>query len=246
MTSNAKTLPQKLLEVQQTIEKAVKSSSNSEFNSTYADLNEVMDIAKSSLNPLGVFISQGCGKDAYGQYVETSLINAEDGQAINGKVYFSGAEDNMHKIGAAITYARRIGLKALLAMQEEDDDGNAASGKSKPSPVSRVADKVAKPGGVAKALSTAAQAENLANPSAEQQVQAGATNQGPKASREVINKSISTYAQVILGKKLKTEDELKAMVKGAGAITKEKLSDEQAEKLLAQLQELVKPVAKAA
>ena len=44
---------------------------------------------------------------------------------------------NMQKLGSAITYAKRYGLVALLAVDaDDDDDGNAASGltqsKSKP------------------------------------------------------------------------------------------------------------------
>ena len=40
-----------------------------------------------------------------------------------------GEQNDMQKLGGAITYARRYTLSALLSMQAEDDDGNAASNK---------------------------------------------------------------------------------------------------------------------
>lgn len=227
------TLSQKLLKVQQRIQTVTKSGENPEFNSTYVELNTVLALAKPVLNELGVFIAQGPGKDQNGHYVETTLIDADTSQSISGRVYFTGTEENMHKIAAAITYGRRVGLISLLALESEDDDGNTAVGKSKsaskPTPASKP---VAKP-----------TAEAKPQPPVPAPVP---TSPAPKASREVINRSISTHSQVIIGKKLKTQDELMAMVKSFGADTKEKLTDENAEILLGTLQELIKPQPKAA
>lgn len=207
------TLAKKLLDVQKKIENVTKSSSNPHFRSKYADLNEVLDVSKRALNEEGLFISQGAGKDAFGAYLETSIINSEDSQQISGRVYFSGTEDNMQKIGAAITYARRFGLVSLLALESEDDDGEAAVGRSKP------------------AASQAPQA------SPKPQVQAAIQS---RPSRETVNKAISAAATVLQAKKIMDLAAIKALLATHGAEKKEDLTDEKASAVLALMQEKLK------
>lgn len=219
----SKTLAQKLLEVQKKIGAVSKSSINPHFRSKYASLDEVLDVSKSCLNDEGVFIAQGPGKDAFGQYVETSLIDAESGQQIQGKVYFSGAEDNMQKIGAAITYARRFGLTSLLALETEDDDGESAVGRGKSNEASSRSEssgihirtnKMDDKGGAAKNISPQ-----------------------KEPSREEINKKISLTSKVLIDSKRMSQDEVYAMLTAYAVKTKEELSDAQATKLLSQLKE---------
>lgn len=215
----SKTLAQKLLSVQQSIEKVTKGSSNPHFRSKYADLNEVLDVSKGALNAEGVFISQGSGKDAFGQYVETSLIDADSGQQLAGRVYFSGNEDNMQKIGAAITYARRFGLVSLLALESEDDDGETAIGRGK-------AEKVQS------SSKTPAPAPRVGGVPSESKVAV------PSNDRETLNKRIRQTAKVLADTKKQPLEVSKALVDKYGGI--EAMTDEQAEEVIVKLEEVLK------
>lgn len=224
------TLSSKLLRVQRNIDKATKGSANPHFKSRYADLNEVLEVAKEALNEVGIFIAQAPGKDQNGQYVETSLIDGDSGQSLSGKVYFSGNEDNLQKIGAAITYARRFGLKSLLAMEDADDDGETAVGRG---PVAS-ANKDFKPGGVGKTVPPETKGADVKAPLPVQ----GKVPASP--SRETTLKEISLASKVIIDSKRDTQDNVVKMLTAYGVKTKEELNDEQALKLLSQLKERLK------
>lgn len=58
--------------------------------------------------------------------------------------------------------------------------------------------------------------------------------------REIVNKSIAMESEVIVGRKLKTKEELRALVAAFGAQKKEQLSDDQALTLLEQLKQINK------
>lgn len=210
--SEAKTLAVKLLEVQRNINKATKGSTNPFFKSKYADLNEVLAVSKEALNAVGVFIAQSSGKDAFGQYVETALISADDGQQINGRVYFSGAENNMQEIGKAITYARRFGLKSLLAMEEEDDDGESLLRKPQaPKPAAPRAEPSPKAAPVQAKVPTS-------------------------SSRKTVNEKITLIARKLIEDKKATQEDVVTLLKSFGVDSKDKLNDEQARDLLTQLE----------
>lgn len=220
-------LSKKLLSVQQTIRAVTKSADNPHFRSKYADLNEVLEVSKKALNESGIFIAQAPGKDSYGQFVETSLINAEDGQQISGRVYFSGNEDNLQKIGAAITYARRFGLKSLLAMEDTDDDGETAVGRGysapKPAPSAPKTERGSRTNPYDPKLI-------VINPP----VQA-ALPKGP--SRKTVEEKISLTSKVMIDQKKATQEDVVKMLEAFGVKSKSELNDEQAAKLLAQLEE---------
>jgi hypothetical protein len=127
-TVSSTTLSAKLFEVQQKIGAVAKTSTNPHFRSKYADLNEVLGVVKPALNDARLVLNQVCGKDALGHFVETRIADLA-GNYINSVNYLSGSEDNMQKLGAAITYARRYGLVSLLSLEQEDDDGETAIGR---------------------------------------------------------------------------------------------------------------------
>lgn len=203
------TLPQKLLAVQKKIGAVTKSSTNPHFRSKYADLNEVLDVAKEALNSEGIFVVQGTNFDNSGaatvRYVETSLIDADSGQSISGRVAFSGSEDNMQKIGAAITYARRFGLVSLLSLESEDDDGESAVGRGKSNQAPKPSAPVA------------------------------STAQAP--DRKTVNAQIKATGKVLIAKKAITADDAGKMLAAYGATSTEELTDDQANQLLSKLKE---------
>lgn len=225
------TLAQKLLTVQTKIGAVARSSTNPHFKSKYADLNEVLEVAKAALNAEGIFISQAPGVDASGvqtvRYVETSLIDASSGQQISGRVAFSGAEDNMQKIGAAITYARRFGLVSLLALESEDDDGESAVGRG-----SQGAKATAK--GPA-SVSTVGAASDRVGSVSKQPAPAV-----PGASRETLLKTIKLTGKTLIDSKRASKEEAEGMLALYGVKDPAELNVEQMGKLLTQLEARLK------
>ncbi len=133
-----------LAKAQGAIEGAQKDSENPFFSSKYADLASVWNAIRKPLAENGLSIIQR----PYGLTgIETILLHSS-GQWISGgkmeiaparkwKEAKDGAEKKMvqmppdaHGIGSAITYARRYTLMAVAGVAPEDDDGNAATGKS--------------------------------------------------------------------------------------------------------------------
>jgi hypothetical protein len=236
--SENKTLAQKLLEVQKSIGAAVKDANNPFFKSTYADLNQILSLAKESLNPLGLIILQGPGiSDAGHRYIETSIIDADSGQQVYTRVPLSGNEKNMQEIGAATTYGRRIGLKSLLAMEEIDDDGETAVGRGKNEPKresksGKSTQAESKPSVASTAVLDAGRASSAASAGVSTELKS-------TLPRDVINKQISAYAKVALDKKLMSQEQLVGLLKQFGASKKEDLKDEQANEVLAKLKGVV-------
>jgi len=126
------------------IEGAKKDSNNPFFSSKYADLKSVWDAIRKPFADNGLSIIQR----TYGlSGVETLLFHSSGQWILGGKLEIApavkykeikeGGEKVMiqlppdaHGIGSAITYARRYSLMAVAGVAPEDDDGNAAVGKS--------------------------------------------------------------------------------------------------------------------
>lgn len=112
----------KLLDFQKLGVTIKKGSTNPHYRSTYANLNEVLDKVKEPLNKLGIVIIQTPTEHG----LETRILDTEDDSFIVSTVPFINPTD-MQKLGGAITYARRYALVTMLGLEDEDDDGNAAS-----------------------------------------------------------------------------------------------------------------------
>jgi len=114
----------------------VKDKKNPFHKSTYASLSSIYKSCKPALHENGFGIFHFVLETEQGQIVKTVLHHVS-GEKIEVDIPMLLEGANMQKLGSAITYAKRYGLVALLAVDaDDDDDGNAASGltqsKSKP------------------------------------------------------------------------------------------------------------------
>lgn len=127
------------------VQNATKNSKNPFFNSTYADLGEVLNVARPLLGKHGLALVQSpnfSGTKEEGMVTVVSLLTHSSGQWIrdvldtpvfcttgkSGKVELVSAQT----VGSAITYCRRYAAAALLGISQQDDDAQSVSGKDAP------------------------------------------------------------------------------------------------------------------
>lgn len=119
---------EKLLRIKQKIGSLSKSSTNPFFKSKYLDLNDLLNAIEPLLWEENLLLSQPIIDDK----VCSQIFECDTGVLIaNSELRLPDIRDPQ-KIGACITYFRRYTLKSLLAISEEDDDGNSnASAETK-------------------------------------------------------------------------------------------------------------------
>jgi|SRR5210317_854224 hypothetical protein len=109
---------------------ALKKSKNPFLNNKYADLSSLQDAIFPAFSKEGFAITQECGADDMGKFVETKFTHTS-GQVFSSRVYLEYKKGDMQSLGGAITYARRYGLSSLSGVPELDDDANSALGQQR-------------------------------------------------------------------------------------------------------------------
>jgi len=103
------------------------------YNYKYADINEVLKVITEPLSEVGLIDVDTTKIDENGQmWLETRLINIDNPEEflkIETPLLLKD-KNNPQALGSALTYARRYNRVTLLGLEQEDDDGNAAAGKT--------------------------------------------------------------------------------------------------------------------
>lgn len=154
-------LAQALLEFKKEAPTLLKDSDNPHFKSKFASLKAVHRAVDPLLVKHGLVwvTTPGYDKNTGHAVLEYRLIHAESDDEIAAACPLILTKQDPQALGSAITYARRQSLLSVLGLvADEDDDGNAASGKTekperKPSP--RI------PGDRARGILKDAQSKNL-------------------------------------------------------------------------------------
>lgn len=115
----------KLLVFQKEVNAIKKDGKNPHFKSTYATLAQILSEVKPILSEVGLILTQPIN----GGSVHTIITDSETGEFVFGEIKLP-ENQNPQQIGSAITYYRRYLLAGMLALEIEDDDANAASGKT--------------------------------------------------------------------------------------------------------------------
>jgi|SRR5271165_1661854 len=119
-----------LLAAQKDMGTASKDAKNPYFKSSYANLNSVNEAAIPVLNKHGISVSQPPVTIDGKPFIETILMH-ESGEFIGSYTEVVCAKQNdPQSYGSALSYARRYGLSATVALSTEDDDGEAAMGRT--------------------------------------------------------------------------------------------------------------------
>lgn len=113
---------------------AIKDSKNPFFKSKYADLSSVIEACKEPLNRNGITILQPHVTIDGMNYVETLLLHVSGESLSSLTPIICTKANDPQQLGSAISYARRYGLQSLVSLPADDDDGEAAMGRTKPEP----------------------------------------------------------------------------------------------------------------
>ena len=118
-----------LNKVQGLLEPAKKDSDNPFFKSRYASLGAVNAAVMGPITEAGFVLLSG-GVDISGKpHLRTTLYHV-GGYSVSFEYPLLEKTDDPQKLASSFTYARRYSVCALFNLSVEDDDGNAAAGKT--------------------------------------------------------------------------------------------------------------------
>ena len=126
-----------LVKAQMEMGNAKKDALNPFFKKSYADLNSVREASLPVLNANGISVIQPTCVIEGVNYVETILLH-ESGEFISSLTQIVVDKPNdAQRHGSGLSYARRYALSSIVNIGAEDDDANAATGKSTEVPVKK-------------------------------------------------------------------------------------------------------------
>lgn len=126
-----------IAKAQAEVENATKNAQNPHFKSRYADLAEVLNTVRPVFAAHGLSLNQSTEYDGQHVKVTTCIGHAGGGYITSTAACIPGKAD-AQGVGSATSYLRRYSLAAMTGVAQEDDDGNAASGRA-PQPAQRAA-----------------------------------------------------------------------------------------------------------
>lgn len=118
-----------LAKAQSEIEGASKDSTNPHFKSRYADLASVWDACRKPLSKYGLSVVQLPRAEGANVTVSTMLLH-NSGEFISESLTVQANDGKPQSVGSALTYCRRYGLATVVGIAPEDDDGEAAQGRT--------------------------------------------------------------------------------------------------------------------
>ncbi len=121
-----------LSKVQGKLNGAVKDSTNPFFKSKYANLESVWESIRELMAAEGLSVSQMPGMLATGQPTLVTMLMHKSGEFLSSEQPLFPVKQDPQGIAAAITYARRSALSAIIGQIEVEDDGETAMGRNNP------------------------------------------------------------------------------------------------------------------
>ena len=126
-----KEIAKKLFEIQKVVAGIKKEATNPFYNSKYFDINAMLKVLKPELHKRNLLLMQPLSSVNGNPAIRTMLVCSETGEMFEEVTPIIELKDPQ-KAGGCITYYRRYALQSMFALEAEDDDANAASGKSAP------------------------------------------------------------------------------------------------------------------
>lgn len=108
-----------------------RSSTNTYFHSTYADLSSVWESCREALAKNGLCVIQGNSVGPANTLIVETILIHESGQWVQSELCLPLSKSDPQGVGSAMTYGRRYGLAAIIGIvADADDDGNEASARN--------------------------------------------------------------------------------------------------------------------
>jgi hypothetical protein len=162
-----------LLAVQGEIIGVERGSFNSHYKNSYADRNSILELVRPILQKHGLLLFQALVTPSEGQGIgslsmTTTLYHVESAMSLGTTATMPLPKSDPHGYGSAATYLSRYSLVSLLAIPTlDDDDGNAASGKTATLATSTSTQKTPRPAPLPIKKAFAAEKEALAGEKSE-------------------------------------------------------------------------------
>ncbi len=128
-SESLKNLATALHKAQGQIKHAVKDAANPFFKSRYADLVSVWDAMRDAFQANGLSVSQMPDMDGENP-VLVSILMHTSGEFLESRIKLNPAKNDPQGIGSCISYYRRYALQAIAGVCADDDDGEAAHGRT--------------------------------------------------------------------------------------------------------------------
>jgi hypothetical protein len=127
-----------LAKAQGEFEPAVKDAANPFFKSNYCDLAGAIKATRDALSANGLAVVQAPTLGADGAVTLESMLLHSSGEFIGGLYPIRPVKNDPQGLGSALTYGRRYSFMALVGLAPEDDDGEAAQGRTEKHVASRI------------------------------------------------------------------------------------------------------------
>jgi hypothetical protein len=131
MSPSIKELAAALAAAQSEMGCAVKDSENPFYKSSFADLENVIEVCRPVLPKNGLSVSQVTRLIGDRMALVTILMH-KSGEWLAGEYLLTPAKADPQSMAGAVTFARRYALKASVNMSDTDDDGESATGRTAP------------------------------------------------------------------------------------------------------------------
>lgn len=108
----------------------VKNANNPHFKNDFADLNAHIELLETPFENNNLLLMQPpvAVTTTGDNLVVTRVFHTESGQFVESSLVLKLEKNDMQKVGAAITYARRQQINGLLGLRSQDNDANDAVG----------------------------------------------------------------------------------------------------------------------
>ena len=112
------------------IKDPMRSGENPHFRSRYVQIDGLLDAVRPVMAQHGLSFIQSTGGDGQAVSVTTMVMHTSGEWIETDALVLKAVKADPQGAGSAITYGRRYSLSAALGVAwDDDDDGNAASGK---------------------------------------------------------------------------------------------------------------------
>ena len=127
-SESIKELSTALAKFQGEVKNPTNTAQNPFYKSSYAPLNDVLNLVRPILSKNGLSVVQAPSGDGESIIVTTTLLHNSGEYIEFPPLVLKADKATAQGAGSAITYARRYALSAILGISsEDDDDGNHAT-----------------------------------------------------------------------------------------------------------------------